>query len=183
MSYRDMQTRLNSTWKSGKDGFIAAITESSENYSGDSTLSPSEWGDLSAKQAVANYGGYFVAHKGMTAEYVYGFANAISKKYNALDKQLTDSATDIKSLLVRLDAELTAENEFNANKALALGDTGEKLVKGINSSVDDLASAMTVTVTPRMVSGIRDAIARLEALITDDGSSVVPVNQEKVLVS
>ena len=181
MSAREMQSRLTSTWKSGKDGYVAAINESAVNYAADTAMLPSEFGELSSKQAVANYGGYLVAHKGVTAEYVFGFANAIAKKYNEIDNHLSDSTESVKALLVSLDDQLSADNANTAEQNLLLGDTGERLAKSLTKTVDDLVSSMTVTRTPKMEFAIRDAIRKLEASLPAD-SSAVQTTRDTVLV-
>lgn len=175
------QQALTATWKNGKDGYIAAIDESALNYSADPSMSPAEMGDMSAKQAVANYGGYLKAHKGFTAEYVIGFANVIAKKYEDLDKHLTSDADTIMGVISDLDSRLTQENEDKARTALYLGDTTDALAKRLKSLVGELAIASSVASTPKAQFLVREAIEKLESLLPASGEAVETT--ERVLIA
>lgn len=166
------QQALTATWKNGKDGYIAAIDESALNYSADPSMSPAEFGELSAKQAVANFGGYFKAHKGFTAEYVLGFANVIAKKYEELGNHLTSDGDTIMGVLTDLDERITRENEDKARTALYLGDTTDALAKRLKSLVSELAVASSVATTPKAQFLVREAIDKLEALLPASGEAV-----------
>lgn len=178
---KQRQVAMTATWKNGKDGFVAAISESALNYSADPTMLPNEFGELSAKQAVANYGGYFVASKGWTAEYVLGFANAIAKRYEELDKHLSDDGDTLEGILKDLDEKITAENADKARQRLYLGDTTEALAKRLKTLTEELESANSVATTPKAQFYVREAIAKLEQMLPDTGVSVETT--EKVLIS
>ncbi|MFZ9893055.1 MAG: hypothetical protein ACO3FO_04690 [Candidatus Nanopelagicaceae bacterium] len=180
-SAKQRQVAITATWKNGKDGYIAAIDESALNYASDPSMSPAEFGELSAKQAVANYGGYFKAHKGFTSEYVLGFANVIAKKYEELDKQLSSDADTIMGVLSDLDSRLTAENENKARQALYMGDTTDALAKRLNTLSDDLSVAASVANTPKAQFLIRESIAKLEKLLPTSGEVVETT--ERVLIA
>lgn len=179
-SAKQRQVAITATWKNGKDGYIAAIDESALNYSADPSMTPSEFGELSAKQAVANYGGYFKAHKGFTSEYVLGFANVIAKKYEELDKQLSSDADTIMGVLSDLDSSLTAENENKARQALYLGDTTDALAKRLDKTLSELAVAYSVAPTIRGKLLLRGVAERALAL-ADSGESVETT--ERVLIA
>lgn len=175
------QQALTATWQNGKDGYTAAIDESALNYSADPSMSPAEFGELSAKQAIANYGGYLKAHKGFTAEYVLGFANTIAKKYEELDKHLTSDADTIMGVLSDLDSRLTAENENKARQALYMGDTTDALAKRLDKLAGELAVAASVATTPKSQFLVREAIAKLEKLLPASGEAVETT--ERVLIA
>ena len=175
------QSALTATWRNGKDGFLAAISESALNYSADPTMLPSEFGDLSAKQAVANYGGFYVAHKGFTPEFVYGFANTIAKKYEELDKSLSREGDDIIGILTDMDNALTNENESKARQALYLGETTDALAKRLDKLAGELVAANSVATTIKAQVLVRDVIAKLERMLPSDGSEVETT--ERVLIA
>ena len=178
---KQRQAAITATWRNGKDGYIAAIDESALNYSADSSMTPNEFGELSAKQAVANYGGYFKARMGFTSEYVLGFANVIAKKYEELDKHLTADGDTVMSVLSELDARLTNENENKARTALAMGDTTDALAKRLSKLVSELAVASSVASTPKSVVLVTEAIAKLEQLLPVSGDTVKTT--ERVLIA
>lgn len=180
-SAKQRQVAITATWKNGKDGYIAAIDESALNYASDPSMSPNEFGELSAKQAVANYGGYLKAHKGFTSEYVLGFANVIAKKYEELDKHLPSDADTIMGVLSDLDSRLTADNENKARQALYMGDTTDALAKRLTSLVSELAIASSVASTPKAQFLVREAIDKLEALLPASGEAVKTT--ERVLIA
>jgi hypothetical protein len=178
---KQRQVAMTATWKNGKDGYTAAISESALNYSADPTMLPSEFGELSAKQAVANYGGYFVASKGWTAEYVLGFANAISKRYEELDKHLSEDGDTLEGILKDIDERITRENADKARQALYLGDTTESLAKRLKSLTDELVTANSVATTPKSQFLVREAIAKLEQMLPASGEAVETT--ERVLIA
>ena len=179
---KDALVRLNAVLGSGKDGYIAGMNDASVHYKADTSVSPADFADLNRRQLVVQYGGYLVAHKGLSADYVYGFADAIYASSTKIN--LKADGNSIKAQLSSLDDELTAKNEEDALKKLTLGDTGEKLGKTINSQISELAVAFASmpTPTPRMVDAVQTAIKELQALLP-----AVPVvavqNQDKALIN
>lgn len=178
---KQRQQALTATWRNGKDGFLAAITESALNYSADPTMLPSEFGELSAKQAVANYGGYFVAQKGFNAEFVYGFANTIAKKYEELNTHLSKSGDDIVGVLTDMDNAITTENESKARQALYLGETTDALAKRLDKLVKELVAANSVATTIKAQVLVGDAIAKLKQMLPASGEAVETT--ERVLIA
>lgn len=174
---KQRQVAITATWKNGKDGYLAAITESALNYSADPTMLPNEFGELSAKQAVANYGGYLVASKGWNAEHVLGFANAIAKRYEDLDKHLTSDGDTIEGVLRDLDDAITRENTDKARQALYLGDTTEALAKRIKTTTEELVAAASVATTPKAQFYVREAIAKLESILSPASGEAVAVSE------
>lgn len=179
---KQRQGAITATWKNGKDGYLAAISESALNYSADPTMLPSEFGELSAKQAVANYGGYFVAHKGWTAEFALGFANAIAKRYEELNKSLSASGDELEVILKSVDEALTREHEDKARQALFLGDTTESLAKRLKALSHDLVIANATATTPKAQFLVREAIAQLQGMLSPVSGDTVETT-EKVLIA
>jgi hypothetical protein len=175
-------TRLNAILGSGKDGYIAGMNDASVYYKSDSSISPLDFTDLNRRQMVVQFGGYLVAHKGLSADYVYGFADAIYAKSDKIN--LKADTNSIKAQLTSLDDALSAENEESAAKKLMLGDTGEALGKSINARISQLTVAFAAmsNPTPRMVDSVITAIKELEALLPQ-GAVVATPNQEKALVN
>ena len=180
MSARTGLTALSNVLASGKEGYIEGIKQSAVFYKQDSTIMPSEFAELNRKQTVVHYGGYLSAHKvGLSAEYLYGFADAISAYSDKID--LSADADGIRAQLTRLSDEYDAAIKAEADKSLALGDTGEGISRRIVKQVKDLAIAMEVTTTPKMVDAIQVAIKELEALLPQSGVKANQIKAEKVL--
>lgn len=181
MSNRDNLKRLSGLIASGKDGYINAINEFSHEYKADASILPTEWADLSVKQTVVHFGAYLVAHKGLNAEQVYGFANVIGAYSTQLDLSVDGKA--ILSRLSSLEEELEAKNLDESNRLLALGETGEKLAQGIARDVKSLSAAASVVMTPKMIDRIQSSIKELEALLPVEGVAQFPVSTgDKVAV-
>lgn len=174
MSNRDNLKRLTGLIASGKDGYINAINEFSHEYKADSSILPTEWADLSTKQTVVHFGAYLVAHKGLNAEQVYGFANVIGEYANTLD--LSVDGKTILSRLSSLEEELEAKNLDESNRLLALGETGEKLGKGILRDAKSFAAAAAVVMTPKMIDAVQSAIRELEACLPVGEVAQFPVS-------
>lgn len=179
---KDNLIRLNSVLGSGKDGYIAGMNDASVHYKADASISPADFSDLNRRQLVVQYGGYFVAHKGLSADYVYGFADAIYAKASKIN--LSADTNSIKAQLTSLDEQLSAEVEAAANKALVMGDSGEKLGKTINSQITQLSTVFAAmeTPTPRMVDAVQTAIKELEALLSPVAVVATP-KQDKALIN
>lgn len=178
---KQRQVALTATWKNGKDGYIAAIDESALNYSADPSMTPSEFGELSAKQAVANYGGYLKAHKGLGSEYLYDMANTIAQKYESIDAHLSSDADTIMGVLSDLEAQRIADLKDKQRTALYLGDTTDALAKRLSKLVGELATASQTATTPKSQVLVRDAIMELQKLLPDTGVSVKTT--ESILVA
>ena len=175
MSARNGLTALTAVLASGKTGYIEGIKQASAHYKADASIMPSEFAELNRKQTVVHYGGYLSAHKvGLSAEYIYGFADAIAEYADKIDLSADTEALRVQ--LTSLSDEYDAKVKAEADKSLALGDTGESLSRSILRRVKELAIAMEVTTTPKMVDAIQVAIKELEDLLPQ---SVVVANQIK----
>lgn len=175
MSNRDNLTRLTSILAPGKDGYVSAIKEFSHEYKADASILPTEWADLSAKQTVVHFGAYLVAHKGFTAEQVYGFANVIGAYSMQLD--LTADGDTISSRLSSLEEQLEATNLDTAQSALYKGETQEKLAKSILSDIKNLAAVAKVpTLNSAWVLDAQKAIRQLEDLLPVEVVAQFPVS-------
>lgn len=175
MSNRDNLTRLTSILAPGKDGYVAAIKLFSLDYKADPTILPTEWADLSAKQTVVHFGAYLVAHKGFTAEKVYGYANVIGEYSTSLD--LTVDGNTISSRLSSLEEQLEANNLDSANSALYKGETQAKYADAILSGIKNLAAVAKVpTLNTAWVLDAQKAIRQLEDLLPVEVVAQFPVS-------
>jgi len=136
MSNRQELQRMTGLLAVGEVGYINAINEFSREYKADPSILPTEWLDLSAKQTVAHFGGYLVAHKGFSAEIVYSHADAIAKKSNEIDLSADKQTISLK--LTSLDAKVLEEETEEENNNKALGTYGEKKTKSLLAGVTDL---------------------------------------------
>jgi hypothetical protein len=175
MSNRDNLKRLNGLIASGKDGYINAIKEFSHEYKADASILPTEWADLSNKQTVVHFGAYLVAHKGFTAEKVYGFANVIGEYSMALD--LTVDGDTISSRLSSLEEQLEADNLDTAQSALYKGETQSKIAEAILSGIKNLAAVSKVpTLNNAWILDAQKAIRQLEDLLPVEVVAQFPVS-------
>jgi hypothetical protein len=159
----------------GKDGYVAAIKLFSLEYKADASILPTEWANLSAKQTVVHFGAYLVAHKGFTAEKVYGFANVIGEYSMALD--LTVDGDTISSRLSSLEEQLEADNLDTAKSALYKGETQSKIAESILSGVKNLAAVSKVpTLNNAWILDAQKAIRQLEDLLPVEVVAQYPVS-------
>ena len=163
MSTRQDLLGLSKSHASGADGYIDGIKLFSDYYAKDTTIMPNEYLELNRKQTVLHFGGYLSAHKGITAEYTYGFADGVATYADRISLDADTSV--IKAQLSSLQDEYEAEAAATATKALTLGDTQEALAKSIVRKVKDLAIALEVTSTPKTIDAIMVAFKELEALL------------------
>jgi hypothetical protein len=174
MSNRDNLKRLVGVIAPGKDGWVAAIVEASVDFKADSSILPSEWSDLSDKQAVALYGGYLVAHKGFNADQVYGFANVIYKHNDKID--LTATKQVITDLLSSLEAKMAEENLEASNNALELGEAGEDATKRLLKSLTDTKIAASVHLTRKAITRLMEAREIIDSLLSKEAVESTPVS-------
>ena len=174
MSNRDNLRDMTAILAPGKDGYVAAIKLFSIEYKADSTILPTEWLDLSEKQTVIHFGAYLVAHKGFTAEKVYGFANVIGEYSMALD--LTVDGDTISSRLSSLEEQLEADNLDTAKSALLKGETQAKFAESILSAIGKLSAVASVpTLNNAWVLDAQKAIRQLEDLLPVEVVAQYPV--------
>jgi hypothetical protein len=124
---------------------------------------PNEFAELNRKQTVLHFGGYLSAHKQISAEYTYGFADGVAAYADRISLDADTSA--IKAQLSSLQDEYESKAAQDAAKALTLGDTQESLAKSIVRKVEALGIALEVTSTPKTIDAIMVAIKELEALL------------------
>lgn len=179
MSSRQGLLDLSKSHASGADGYIDGIKLFATYYAADTTIMPTEFAELNRKQTVLHFGGYLSAHKGITAEYTYGFADGVAA-YSERIKLDADTNT-IKTQLSSLQDEYEADAAEKAAKALTLGDTQESISKSILKKVEALGIALEVTSTPKTIDAIMVAIKELEALLPH-GEVVAQEIKGKVLV-
>lgn len=163
MSTRQGLLDLSKSHASGADGYIDGIKLFATYYATDSTIMPNEFAELNRKQTVLHFGGYLSAHKGITAEYTYGFADGVATYADRISLDADTSV--IKAQLSSLQDEYESEAAATAAKALTLGDTQESLAKSIVRKVEALGIALEVTSTPKTIDAIMVAIKELEALL------------------
>ena len=175
MSNRDNLRDMTAILAPGKDGYVAAIKLFSIEYKADSTILPTEWANLSEKQTVIHFGAYLVAHKGFTAEVVYGFANAIGKHSDLLD--LTADGDTISARLSSIEEQLVASNLDAAESALLKGETQAKLAESVLSAVGKLSGVASVrTLNNAWVLDAQKAIRQLEDLLPVEVVAQYPVS-------
>ena len=168
---REILSGLTKQHASGKDGYEAAIEAFSLQYKEDSTIVPTDWAELNAKQQVCHTGGYLVAHKGFSPTEVYSFANAISAEHAKIDLSATKPA--IVAQLKALDEALNQANTERANQLLALGDTTDKHAKALVRTGKELIAAYTATPTIKSEILVRGLIKELV--------DILPVSLSEVL--
>jgi hypothetical protein len=163
MSTRQELDALSKSHASGADGYIDGIKLFATKYLEDTAIMPNEYADLNRKQTVLHFGGYLSAHKQISAEYTYGFADGVATYADRISLDADTSV--IKAQLSSLQDEFESESATATAKALTLGDTQESLAKSIVRKVGALAIALEVTSTPKTVDAIMVAIKELEALL------------------
>ena len=175
MSNRDNLRDMTAILAPGKDGYVAAIKLFSIEYKADSTILPTEWANLSEKQTVIHFGAYLVAHKGFTAEQVYGFANVIGEYSMSLD--LTVDGDTISARLSSLEEQLVAGNLDTAESALLKGETQQEYINAVLSGIKKLSGVASVrTLNTAWVLDAQKAIRQLEDLLPVEVVAQYPVS-------
>jgi hypothetical protein len=163
---QELQT-ITDMLASGERGVIAAIKTMSTHYKVDPSILPNEWVDLSAKQTVAHFGGYLVAHKGFSAEIVYSYATGIAKKSDKIDLSADTKAIteQLKSLDAKAKAEATEEESNNKE----LGVFGEKRTSSLLTGITELQKevAKGTHLTRLSLQELATVVEKAQALLSE----------------
>lgn len=176
MSAKEQLNALLATRVSGEAGSVASITQASEIYAQDSTLTPSSWGELSKKNrnvAVTNYGGYINYKYGLDGKSIYALSDVLAAKHTALDGKWDLDKTAFIGVLNDIKAEYDLEVAEATLKASVLGKDGEKKAKTLVAQTDSLVGVAVVT--PQTLSDAKDVYRRLGVFIAQNEGNNSPV--------